>query len=93
MTLIIELPPEKEAALRTQAQAAGMSAEELALQVLSRSLTADANGAEKAPVAPRETAGEMIRRIVGDPPPEELAKLPKDFASQVDHYLYGAPKE
>ncbi len=93
MTLIIELPPEKEAALEEQARAAGVSAEELAMQLLSRSLTADAANGEKAFEAPCETAGEMIRRIVGDPPPEELAKLPKDLASQADHYLYGAPKE
>ncbi len=93
MTLIIELPPEKEAALKAQAQAAGLSAEEFALQALSSSLRVDTDSPEAAPVPERETAGEMIRRIVGDPPPEELAKLPKDFASQVDHYLYGAPKE
>jgi hypothetical protein len=27
-----------------------------------------------------------------DVPPEEFAALPKDGASQVDHYLYGHPK-
>jgi hypothetical protein len=26
-------------------------------------------------------------------PPEELAKIPRDFAKNIDHYLYGAPKE
>jgi hypothetical protein len=25
-------------------------------------------------------------------PPEELEKLPKDAASQIDHYVYGHPK-
>ena len=25
-------------------------------------------------------------------PPEEFAKLPKDGAEQLDHYLYGSPK-
>jgi hypothetical protein len=25
-------------------------------------------------------------------PEEELAKIPRDFAKNVDHYLYGAPK-
>jgi hypothetical protein len=27
-----------------------------------------------------------------DVPPEEFAVLPKDGASQVDHYLYGHPE-
>ena len=26
-------------------------------------------------------------------PPEELANIPPDFAKNIDHYLYGAPKE
>ena len=26
-------------------------------------------------------------------PPEELANVPPDFAKNLDHYLYGAPKE
>ena len=29
---------------------------------------------------------------MADVPPDELAKLPKDGASQVDHYVYGLPK-
>ena len=92
MTLIIELPPEKEAALKEQAKAAGLSAEEFALQTLSQSLP-EAPGPEKHVEPQRdETVGEMIRRIVGDPPPEEVAKLPKDAASQIDHYIYGHPK-
>jgi len=27
-----------------------------------------------------------------DVPPEDLAALPKDGASQIDHYIYGLPK-
>jgi hypothetical protein len=27
-----------------------------------------------------------------DVPPEDLALLPRDGASQIDHYLYGRPK-
>jgi bifunctional DNA-binding transcriptional regulator/antitoxin component of YhaV-PrlF toxin-antitoxin module len=36
---------------------------------------------------------ERIRDLTADAPPEELAKLPTDGASQHDHYLYGAPKQ
>ena len=26
-------------------------------------------------------------------PPEELANIPRDFAMNLEHYMYGAPKE
>jgi hypothetical protein len=35
---------------------------------------------------------EMILDNMKDVPPEELARLPKDGASELDHYLYGHPK-
>ena len=35
---------------------------------------------------------QVIADIVADAPLEELAKLPKDGANQVDHYVYGLPK-
>ena len=35
---------------------------------------------------------ERIAASTADAPPEELAKLPTDGASQHDHYLYGTPK-
>jgi hypothetical protein len=34
----------------------------------------------------------MIREILGEVPPEELEKLPKGAASQIDHCIYGHPK-
>jgi hypothetical protein len=35
---------------------------------------------------------EVVDELRRSVPPEELAKLPKDGAEQLDHYLYGAPK-
>lgn len=35
---------------------------------------------------------ERIAALTADAPEEELAKPPIDGASQLDHYLYGAPK-
>lgn len=35
---------------------------------------------------------EIFAEIMADVPPEELAKLPKDGARQVDHYVYGLQK-
>ena len=90
MTLIIELPPEKEAALRAQARAAGLSSEDFALRMLSEAL-GDDHGPQISPSGSR-TPAELIRSIVGDAPPEELAKLPADGSSQVDHYVYRLPK-
>ena len=92
MTLIIELPPEKEAALKARAKAAGLSAQEFALQAVSQSLTPAAATHGNEEPEQHETVGDMIRRIVGNPPPEEVAKLPKDAASQIDHYIYGHAK-
>jgi antitoxin component of MazEF toxin-antitoxin module len=44
-------------------------------------------------VAPkRPPIWERIAAMVADVPPEELAKLPTDGASQHDHYIYGTPK-
>jgi antitoxin component of MazEF toxin-antitoxin module len=41
---------------------------------------------------PRVPIWERILALTADAPPEELAKLPTDGASQHDHYLYGTPK-
>ena len=35
---------------------------------------------------------EVIADNMKHVPPEDLALLPKDGASQIDHYLYGHPK-
>jgi predicted DNA-binding antitoxin AbrB/MazE fold protein len=35
---------------------------------------------------------ERILALTADAPPGELAKVPRDGAAQLDHYLYGAPK-
>ena len=35
---------------------------------------------------------EIIVDNMKDVPPEDLAGLPKDGASEVDHYVYGHPK-
>ena len=40
----------------------------------------------------RRPIWERIAEMVADVPPEELAKLPADGASQHDHYIYGTPK-
>lgn len=88
MTLILELPDNKEAALRAKAQAQGVSAEQYAAQVLSRDLdeTVSSTGTDERPI------WEIIAKRMKDVPDEVFDRLPKDGASQIDHYIYGLPK-
>jgi hypothetical protein len=84
MTLILELSPDREAALQALAQARGVSAEQYALQLLDRDL--------KPSDRPRRHISEVICEIMSDVPPEAFEALPRDGASEHDHYLYGSPK-
>jgi Arc/MetJ-type ribon-helix-helix transcriptional regulator len=48
-----------------------------------------------APGSPAESQKpiwEVVDELRKSVPPEEFAKLPKDGAEQLDHYLYGSPK-
>jgi plasmid stability protein len=89
MNLIIELPDDEATVLKRKAQRQGVSAEAYARQVLEQDLK-EQNGAVAAPGGPR--ISQVIAEIMADAPPEELAKLPKDGASEHDHYIYGWPK-
>jgi hypothetical protein len=85
MTLTIDLPDEKQATLKAKAQAQGLTAEQYARQVLEHDL--EASSAE-----PRRPLSEIIGKIWAGMPDDVRAKLPRDGASQVDHYVYGLPK-
>ena len=85
MTLTIELLEEQQAALTAKAQAQGVSAEEYARQVLAHDLEARAR-------PQRRHISEVIRENMSRVPPELMATLPKDGASEHDHYIYGLPK-
>ena len=84
MTLTIELPDEQQAALNAKARAQGVSTEEYARQVLAQDLEASAR--------PRRHISEIIRENMSKVPAEIMATLPKDGASEHDHYIYGLPK-
>ncbi len=83
MTLKIELPDEKTAALVAKAREQGLSAEQYARQVLEHDLE---SGSSPRPI------WEVIVENMKHVPAEDLALLPKDGASQIDHYVYGVPK-
>jgi hypothetical protein len=88
MTLYLELPADVEARLTAEAQSQNLSLEDYALNKLL-ALSAPEPSHE-------ETAGEAILRLTretfGTLPPEEMTKLPTDFATHHDHYIHGAPK-
>ena len=90
MTLTIDLSPENEAALRAQAEAAGLSAEDFARRALDEALKSgsDSIGA----VENDRSISEVIGEIWADMPHDVKAKLPRDGASEHDHYIYGWPK-
>ena len=83
MTLTIELPEEEVTVLAAKAQAQGVSAEQYARLVLERDLRTD---------AVRQPISQAIREIWSDMPVEVRTKLPRDGASEIDHYIYGLPK-
>jgi hypothetical protein len=85
MTVSIQLSDEQTALLRAKAQASGMSAEQYARQLLEHDLESDAKPR-------RRHISQVIRDNMRDVPPEILATMPKDGASQHDHYIYGWPK-
>ena len=83
MTLTIDLPEEEVTILAAKAQAQGVSAEQYARLVLERDLKTD---------AVRQPISQAIREIWSDMPVEVRTKLPRDGASEIDHYIYGLPK-
>ena len=88
MTLVLEVPDKKEAALKARAEAQGISAEQYAQHVLDRDLeeTTSSEPRDERPV------WEVITEIMKDVSDEVFDRLPKDGARQVDHYIYGLPK-
>jgi hypothetical protein len=92
MTMKLELAPEVQAGLLAQAQESGLSLEAFAEQVLKREALRGSQG-NGTPLTTNEgPIWEVITDIMKDVPDEVFERLPKDGASQVDHYIYGLPK-
>ena len=69
---------------RPQGPSKGCSAEQYARLVLEDDL--------KSTVNPRRHISDVIRDNMRGVPPEILAAMPSDGASEHDHYIYGSPK-
>jgi hypothetical protein len=81
---VIELPDEQAAVLKAKAAAEGLSLEAW-LQKLARE--------ERPPGPAHRHIADVILDNMRDVPPEVMARMPKDGASQHDHYIYGWPKK
>ena len=81
---VIELPDEQAAALKAKAAAA-------AGLTLEAWLSRLAAGAEPEPPAsrPLQHIANFIVESMKNVPPEIMATMPRDGASQHDHYIYG----
>jgi hypothetical protein len=86
MSLTIDLPADQQAALAAQAQAQGISEEEYARQVLAHAIEAAGTPSRRRHIS------EVILEKMSKVPAEIMATMPKDGASQHDHYIYGLPK-
>ena len=83
---VIELSDEQPAALKAKAEAAGLTLEAWLKQLVD---------AECEPVPsehPLQTAADIVLDCMRDVPAEVMTSLPKDGASQHDHYIHGWPK-
>jgi len=80
---VIELPDEQAEALKAKAEAEGLTLEEW----LSQLACAGPSGGQ-----PLKTVAEIILDCMRNVPPEIMATMPTDGASQHDHYIYGWPK-
>ncbi len=86
MSLSIVLSDEQATALKAKASAEGLPSVDAWIQKL-------AEPAPNPPVErPLQTAAQIILDSMRDIPPEIMATMPKDGASQHDHYIYGWPK-
>lgn len=92
MTITLPLEPQEEARLIAMAKAKGLSPDAFVREAIDRILTAAPEVEPEEPKQDRRPIWEVIVDNMKDVPPEDLALLPRDGASQIDHYLYGHPK-
>ena len=83
--MTIDLPEDEATALAAKARAQGVSAEQYARLVLENDL--------KSAAKPRRHIADAIVENMRNVPPEIMAAMPTDGASQHDHYIYGWPKK
>jgi len=83
MTVTINLSEKQATALQAKAAAEGLS-----LEAWIQKLADEEQSAER----PLQTAANIVLSHMRNVPPEIMATMPTDGASQHDHYIYGWPK-
>jgi hypothetical protein len=83
---VIELTDQEAAALKAKA-AAGLTLEAWLERL------ADAAATEPAGEYPLQSAADIVLGRMRNVPPEVMATMPRDGASEHDHYVYGWPKK
>lgn len=91
MNLVLPLSAEEEAKLKAQANARGTTPADLVRQALEPLLSTDAGSSPPTKKHTRHISQIIMERMKALPP-EVFERLPKDGASEHDHYLYGSPK-
>ena len=86
MTLTIKLSDEQATVLQGKAKAEGYSSVEAWIERLAEP---EPNPTVERPL---QAAAQIILDSMRDIPPEIMATMPTDGASQHDHYIYGWPK-
>jgi hypothetical protein len=88
MTITLPLQPQEEASLIAMAEAKGLTVDALIREVLDRILAEH----QPDPDQPLQTAAEIVLARMRNVPADVMARMPRDGASQHDHYIYGRPK-
>lgn len=81
---VIHLPDEQAAALKAKAAAEGLSLEAWLAKLAV---------AEPSVERPLQAAADIVVSRMRNVPPDIMGTMPKDGASQHDHYIYGWPKK
>jgi hypothetical protein len=86
MTLTIKLSDDQATTLAAKAAAEGLSVDEWIKKLAEPE-------PPPVPESPLQAAADIILASMRGVPPEIMATMPKDGASQHDHYIYGWPKK
>ena len=95
MTITLPLQPQEEARLLAVGQARGLPPDVIVREALDRVLAEQCESTPARTEEPKRDLRpiwEVILDNMKDVPPEDLAQLPSDGASEMDHYLYSHPK-
>jgi hypothetical protein len=86
---VIELPDDQAEALKARAAAEGLTLGEWLAELAGTETILPENDPER----PLLSAANIVLNRMRNVPPEIMAAMPKDGASEHDHYIYGWPKK